>query len=249
MYKGIPGVAKLVGVALLASLLASPGAHAEAQFKWKMATSWGGGPLMDKCLTSIVDNAERCRQITRNVLRFARQETTEKWPCDLNEAIERSVLLTGKYAKDKGGAVELRLEAPLVNPRTGEVYPELVGVIDLVTHDGRVIDLKTAARTTSAAALSLQHWLQLRVVYPLLFAAATGKPPTSVQVRQLVKTKTPQLVISNLTPAGQQDIELFYDLVAAHTTSGQAGCFPPTPGQHCSWCDYRGHCPLGRGSA
>ncbi len=35
------------GVALLAGMIAAGAAHAEAEYKWKMATGWTGGPLMD----------------------------------------------------------------------------------------------------------------------------------------------------------------------------------------------------------
>jgi hypothetical protein len=29
----------------------------------------------------------------------------------------------------------------------------------------------------------------------------------------------------------------------------RSGDFPATPGQFCSWCDLRAHCPVGRAAA
>ncbi len=59
MLKGFTGTAKLVGAVLLVAILAPAGANAEAQFKWKMATSWGGGPLMEIGAKAFADKVKQ----------------------------------------------------------------------------------------------------------------------------------------------------------------------------------------------
>ncbi|MGE0479534.1 MAG: PAS domain S-box protein [Phycisphaerae bacterium] len=44
-----------------------------------------------RCLNEIVDDARRCGRIVKSVLRFARQEPTEKWPTDLSALLRRSI--------------------------------------------------------------------------------------------------------------------------------------------------------------
>ncbi|HLV64199.1 MAG TPA: CheR family methyltransferase [Polyangiaceae bacterium] len=61
-----------------------------------------------KMISSIKANAERCGRIIESVLRFARNETTQKWATDANSIIRRSVdLLRAEFGSEK---LELRLK-------------------------------------------------------------------------------------------------------------------------------------------
>ncbi len=60
-----------------------------------------GAAGLAAALDKIVTNVRRCGQIARSMLQFARQERTEKWPCDLNEVTERAVASTSAYADER----------------------------------------------------------------------------------------------------------------------------------------------------
>lgn len=76
-------------------------------------------------------HARRCARIVRSVLQFARDEPTQKWPEDLNTAVQRACNMTRSYAKERGA--EVRFEAAeatirvLMNPV--EMEQVLVNVI------------------------------------------------------------------------------------------------------------------------
>ena len=101
--------------------------------------------LLDKCLDSIVMNAERCAYITNSVLQFARHEATEKTPVDLNGVIERGVLLTRKYAKEHDAAIDLKLAEDLPQVPANSVELEQVFVnllrnaVDLAVDDVQIV--------------------------------------------------------------------------------------------------------------
>ncbi len=60
------------------------------------------GPIIEECLRNVVDSAHRCGEIVSNVLKFARQEPTEKSPYDLNVLVkaarERSLNQSGRQS-------------------------------------------------------------------------------------------------------------------------------------------------------
>lgn len=70
--------------------------------------------VVSSCLDDIITNAQRCGDIIRSVLRFARHERSEKAPCDLNNIIRRSLQHTEDYANEHGASVTLTLEADLL---------------------------------------------------------------------------------------------------------------------------------------
>lgn len=69
----------------------------------------GKEELQTRILKQILDAAEQCGQIIRSVLQFARQETTEKWPKDLNEVVTRAVGRTSNYVEQQRGVIEQHL--------------------------------------------------------------------------------------------------------------------------------------------
>lgn len=82
--------------------------------------------VVPTCLSDIVDNAERCGQIIRNVLRFARQEASDKQLLDVNVAVRRAVLLMEDFVHGHKCAVELGLPAGLPKARINPVELEQV---------------------------------------------------------------------------------------------------------------------------
>ena len=85
---------------------------------------------------------------------------------------------------EKPLAVEVALEAPLVDPDTGEdLGMPLVGVIDLVLdgEDGPVIaDFKTAAR--SSEPMEISHEIQLSS-YAWLYRQVAGRKEAGIEIR------------------------------------------------------------------
>ena len=91
----------------------------------------GNGELMDTCLKSIIDNAKRCGRITRSVLQFAKQEKTEKWPCDVNAIIKHAIDFLEEYILEKNGNVEFKLDPQLPEITANPVELEQV-VVNLI---------------------------------------------------------------------------------------------------------------------
>ncbi|GAG52839.1 unnamed protein product, partial [marine sediment metagenome] len=91
-------------------------------------------------------------------------------------------------------AVEATMEAPLVDPLTGEDFGiSLLGIVDLVL-DGQqgpvITDFKTAARGGTPAEIT--HEIQLSS-YSYLFRRLDGRAEAGLEIRSLVKTKTPKI--------------------------------------------------------
>ncbi|MFH1747973.1 MAG: ATP-binding protein [Planctomycetota bacterium] len=84
-----------------------------------------------KCLQEITDDARRCGQIIRSVMRFARQEPTEKWPHDINALVKRAAHLTYETVEHRGGQMKLSLgeNLPVVAVNPTEFEQVLVNLI------------------------------------------------------------------------------------------------------------------------
>jgi len=66
------------------------------------------GDAVARALDDIADDAQRAARIVRSVLRFAREEPTERSLLDLRGCIERAVDLARPYCRERGVALELR---------------------------------------------------------------------------------------------------------------------------------------------
>jgi PAS domain S-box-containing protein len=73
-----------------------------------------GEGMIESALNNIHTSAVRCGQIVKNVLQFARAETSRRWPTDLIEVLLHAHELAGKLAIEKG--VQLILEPPVRLP-------------------------------------------------------------------------------------------------------------------------------------
>jgi hypothetical protein len=137
-------------------------------------------------------------------------------------------------------AVEQRLEAPLVDPKTDEDlgFP-LVGIVDLVLdgdHGPIVVDFKTAAR--SSTNVDITHELQLSC-YSYLIRHVTKTKEQAIEIRSLIKTKTPRVESHSFGPRQELHFERLFCVVRAYLKALNEQAFHIRPGLECSYCDYR----------
>ena len=144
---------------------------------------------------------------------------------------------------EKPLAVEKRYETPLIDPLTGEdLGVPLVGIIDLLleTKNGlTLIDFKTAASASSACAV--QHELQL-TAYSYLIRQLLDREESALEIRQLVKTKVPKIVVHRFPPRTDEHFRRFFDLVREYLDHLDRGVFNYRPGFGCMMCDQAGTC-------
>ena len=89
--------------------------------------------LVEDCLRNIVDDADRCGQIIRNVVQFAKRQASLKQIVDVNGVIEQAVTLTRRHVEDRGGSVDLKLTPDLPPVKANPVEIEQV-LVQLITN-------------------------------------------------------------------------------------------------------------------
>jgi predicted RecB family nuclease len=141
-------------------------------------------------------------------------------------------------------AVETAIEAPLVDPVTGENFGiPMVGVIDLVLPDNdgpEIIDFKTAARGSEP--LEIMHEIQLSS-YSYLFRHTSQQQESALEIRQLVKTKVPKVETHRYAPRTDGHFRRLFSVIRAYLDDLDAGRFVFRPGLGCGMCDFRhDHC-------
>lgn len=67
--------------------------------------------VIDKVLSDITTEAERCSKIVDSVLQLARSEAPEQWREDLNTSVQRACLLLSAYAGERHATFELDLQS------------------------------------------------------------------------------------------------------------------------------------------
>jgi signal transduction histidine kinase len=84
-------------------------------------------------------------------LQFSRQRSTERWPSDLNEIVERAIELTGKYIEQRGAAVRTELRAPLpkVKLNPGQIEQVLVNLIQNAVESGEGVRVVVSTRSAT----------------------------------------------------------------------------------------------------
>ena len=139
--------------------------------------------------------------------------------------------------------VECRLEAPLVDPGSGEnLGIPLVGILDLVLPAAAgpvVCDFKTSAR--SAAPLELAHEVQL-ACYAFLFRRTTGCVESELQIRSLIKTKSPKVQTHRYPARSDAQLARLFAVIREYLDAIHAGRFNYRPAWTCSVCDFRQRC-------
>lgn len=140
-------------------------------------------------------------------------------------------------------AVETMLEAPLIDPTSGEdMGIRLRGIVDLILADpgGPVIcDFKTAA--SSQQPLEIVHEVQLGC-YAYLFRQLSGQTESASEIRLLVKTKTPRIIRHRFRTRSEQQIHRWFAIVRAYLDDLDRGEFLHRPGWSCRSCEFRDIC-------
>jgi putative RecB family exonuclease len=128
-------------------------------------------------------------------------------------------------------AVEVSCEAPLVDPVTGEdLAIPLVGVMDLLLPEeaGPIIsDFKTASK--SSGPLEITHEVQLSC-YSYLFRRASPEPEAGLEIRNLIKTKTPQIQFHRYPARGEQHYRRLFAIIREYLDCLHSGHFTIRPG-------------------
>ncbi len=134
-------------------------------------------------------------------------------------------------------AVEVSAEAEL----TQHGLPKLIGILDLVRAGGRIVDYKTVGQTPSDEKAIHTNEVQLSG-YAVLYRANTGKTEGGRDLHQLVKTKTPKLVVTQQGPmTAPQQTRLFRQM-ESYAEGLARQDFVPSPGMQCSMCSFQAEC-------
>jgi len=151
--------------------------------------------------------------------------------------------LVDMYLRDTPIPVEEKPEAVEVSVETGlpNGLPRLVGVIDLVRPEGVVVDFKTSASTPLIAQAIHRNETQL-TAYGILHREATGRDASGFELHHLIKTKIPKLVVTHVGALTDQREQKFLRQVESFVDGLEREDFVPSPGLHCSSCEYFSHC-------
>jgi putative RecB family exonuclease len=142
--------------------------------------------------------------------------------------------------------VETSLECPLVDPATGEdLGISLLGIVDLVlgTDEGPIIcDFKTAARSSQSS--EIMHEIQLSC-YSYMYRQMTGESEAGLEIRSLIKTKTPKIETHCYSPRSESHFRRLFAVIRDYLDDLDKRRFTYRPGFGCSMCDFRDtHCSL-----
>jgi len=141
-------------------------------------------------------------------------------------------------------AVETSMEAPLVDPETGEdLGIPLTGIVDLIVDDSagpRICDFKTASK--SSPPHEITHEIQL-TSYSYLFRESTGDKEGGLEIRSIVKTKTPKIEFHTYQTRSDRHFRRLFAVIRAYLDDLDAQRFVFRPGFGCIMCNVRDeHC-------
>ena len=134
-------------------------------------------------------------------------------------------------------AVEVSAEADL----TQHGLPKLIGILDLVRARGRIVDYKTVGQTPSDEKAIHNNEVQLSG-YAVLYRANTGKTEGGRDLHQLVKTKTPKLVVTQQGPMTQPQQTRLFRQMESYSEGLARQDFVPSPAMQCSMCSHLVEC-------
>ena len=165
--------------------------------------------------------------------------TAEK---DLAAGLDQTVALTRVFA----GEIAPRIQPALVEAKAyldvDDMPIPFLGIIDCLTKDHRLSDLKTSKSKWSQAKADSE--LQ-PTLYRKLVKQMTGEEPREIAYDILVKTKTPQCQVLNTT-RNDEDFDALKSRAKLMIAQISAGIFPPAEVGHwkCSpkWCGYYWTC-------
>lgn len=141
---------------------------------------------------------------------------------------------------EKPLAVEAAIEMPLVDPATGEnLGLPLLGIVDVILDSPsgpRVIDFKTSSRASEP--LEIVHEIQL-TSYAWLLRQVSDRPEAGLEIRSLVKTKTPKVEFHQYPARTEAHFQRLFAVVHAYLDDLDTERYLYRPGMGCGMCDFR----------
>ena len=134
-------------------------------------------------------------------------------------------------------AVEVPVEADL----SKYSLPRLIGILDLVRAAGRIVDYKTSGKTPNADDAEHLNEIQLSS-YSVLYRESTGKQESGRELHHLVKLKTPKIVITSIPAMTEVQRVKLFRIMESYVEGLARRDFVPSPGFHCSGCEYWNEC-------
>jgi putative RecB family exonuclease len=175
----------------------------------------------------------------------AREIALQQQAIDLVTAYARQIPID----ESRPLAVEVTVDAPLVDPATGEdMGIPLLGIIDLVLNDATgptIIDFKTSSR--SSEPMEIVHEIQLSS-YAWIFREMQGSSEAGLEIRSLIKTKTPKVEFHRYPARTKGHISRLFAVIREYLDALDRGRFNYRPGFGCGMCDFRnGPCKVWNG--
>ena len=138
---------------------------------------------------------------------------------------------------EKPEGVEVSVQADL----SSHGLPDVIGIIDLVRPNGRIVDFKSTGKTPDAAQVAHTTGTQL-ACYSLLYREATGNTETAIELHHLVKTKSPKLVVTVLDPVTEVQKTRLFHVIESYAEGLQKSDWIPSPGLQCISCEFFQEC-------
>lgn len=169
--------------------------------------------------------------------------TPDESPAAIGEAKDDVATMAVFHATEQAPDYQpIQVEAAkrLVLPNASR---DLVGIIDLVDNQGRIVDFKSANRRKSQQEADASTQLS---VYAAAYHVETGELPAEVRLDVVVKNKSPvrQVLVSSRT---ERDFEVLCNRINVTLDAIEKGAFPPcSPDSYvCSrrFCGYSFNCP------
>jgi putative RecB family exonuclease len=151
--------------------------------------------------------------------------------------VETYLAQTPIPVEERPEAVEVSVEVDLAS----HGLPVLIGVLDLVRAGGVIVDFKTTGRTPDLA--MVRHTTEVQTTgYALLYREATGQQESGIELHHLVKTKVPKLVITQVGPATEAQVQRLFRVMESYVSGLEREDFVPAPGLQCSSCEFINEC-------
>ncbi len=171
------------------------------------------------------------------------QENQIKWDQD-EEAEAKKVTwnLVQTYLANTPIPPNEAAEGVEVSVEANVIATKLIGIIDLVRANGRIVEFKTTGQTPNSDKSQHLHELQTSC-YSILYRDNTGKKESGIELHHLVKLKTPKLVVTMVEPMNQQREKRLFKLIDSYLEGVQRQDWVPSPNpMTCACCDFFHEC-------
>ncbi len=133
------------------------------------------------------------------------------------------------------------VEVPVTADLSQHGLPQLIGVLDLVRSNRRIVDFKSAGKTPDPELTLHQHGVQLDC-YAVLYRAATGEVETERELHHLIKTKVPKVVLTTSGPMTELRQTRLFRLLESYVDGVDRRDFVPSVGLGCAGCELFAEC-------